>query len=105
MSGYGKKVTKQGALTSWRSQREGPIRTQDESDQTRDTYNLEMAEGGTLSGHRKTATKQGVLTNWRPHRERLVRTQKECNQAGGTHNLETAEEHQEKPPVLARGNY
>ena len=36
-SGHRKKATKQGALTNWRSQREGQVRTQKESNQTRGT--------------------------------------------------------------------
>ena len=46
-SGYGKKVTKQGALTSWRPQREGQVRIWKESNQMRSTHSLEMTEGGT----------------------------------------------------------
>ena len=46
-SGHGKKVTKKGALTNWRGQREGQVRTWKESDQARGTHVLEMAEGGT----------------------------------------------------------
>ena len=46
-SGHRKKVTKQGALTNWRWQREGQVRTRKESDQARHTHFLEMAEGGT----------------------------------------------------------
>jgi len=40
-------VTKQGELTLWRQQREGQVRAWKESNQARDTYFLEMAEGGT----------------------------------------------------------
>ena len=40
-------MTKQGALTLWRPQREGQVRTQKESDQTRGTHSLETTEGGT----------------------------------------------------------
>ena len=39
-SGHGKKVTKQGAPTSWRPQRNGQVRTWKESDQTRGTHIL-----------------------------------------------------------------
>jgi len=67
LSGDGKKLTEQGALTNWGPQREGLVRT------------------------RKEATKQGTLTNWRPQREGLVRTRKESDQARRTHSLETAE--------------
>ena len=47
LSGHGNKPTKQGALTSWKQQREGLVRTQKETDRARGTYVLEMAEGGT----------------------------------------------------------
>jgi len=46
-SGHGNKVTKQGALTFWRQQREGQVRTWKETDQVRSTHSLKMAEGGT----------------------------------------------------------
>ena len=46
-SGYRKKPSEQGALTSWRAQRGGQVRIQKETDQARSTHFLEMAEGGT----------------------------------------------------------
>ena len=48
-SGHRKKATKQGALTLWRQQREGQVRTQTwkESNQARGAHILETAEGGT----------------------------------------------------------
>jgi len=46
-SGHGKKLMEQGALTPWRPQREGQVRTHKESNQARGTHSLEMAEGGT----------------------------------------------------------
>ena len=42
-----KKATKQGALTDWRWQRKGQVRTWKESNQVRGPYRLEIAEGGT----------------------------------------------------------
>ena len=65
-SGHGKEVTEKGALTPWRLQREGQVRTWKESNQVRGTYSLETTEGGTWSGHGKKATEQGALTPWRP---------------------------------------
>ena len=102
MSVHGKKLTKQGALTSWRPQREQLVRTQKESNRAKHTHFLETAEGVThqdmegkqlsevhsqsgdrrgrdLSGHGKKLTKPGALTIWRPQREGLVRTQKESD--------------------------
>ena len=46
-SGYGKKAIKQGALTAWRPQRQGKVRTWKENDQARGTYSLETVEAGT----------------------------------------------------------
>jgi len=89
LSGHRRKATEQGALTSWRLQREGFVRTQKGSNRARHTHFLETAEGGT-SGHRKKLTEQGALTNWRPQMERLVRTRKESDRARHTHFLETA---------------
>ena len=67
LSGHRSKPTKQGALTSWRQQREGLVRTQKETDRARCTHCLETAERGTYQGT------------------------KETNRAWGTHSLETAE--------------
>jgi len=98
-SGHRKKLTEQGALTNWRPQREGQIRTQKETDQARGTHRLEITERGTSqdmernqpseghplpgdsrrrdkSGHRNKPTKQGALTLWRQQREGQVRTWK-----------------------------
>jgi len=86
MSGHRKKPTMQRALTSWRPQREGYVRTQKETSQARGTHFLKTTEGGTcqdternqptkghslsgdhrgrnMSGHRKKPTNQGALTN------------------------------------------
>ena len=64
LSGHRKKLTNQGALTLWRQQREGLVRTWKETDQLRRTHTLETAEGG-LVGTRKKMTNRGTLTNWR----------------------------------------
>jgi len=37
-SGHGKKATEQGALTNWKPQMEGQVRTQKESNQVRGTH-------------------------------------------------------------------
>ena len=112
LSGHRNKPTERGALTAWRWQKEGLVRKRKETDRTRRTHELGMAEGGTcqdtesnrpseahslpedgvrrdLSGHRKKPTERGTLTAWRRRRERLVRTQNECDRARGTHNLES----------------
>src|SRR5205807_1458902 len=47
LSGHGKKLTKREALTSWRWQREGLVRTRKENNEGRGTHKLEMAEGWT----------------------------------------------------------
>ena len=53
-SGHRKKVTEQGALTPWRPQRGGQVRTQKESDQARGTHILETTDGkGDKAGHIK----------------------------------------------------
>ena len=103
-----------GALTNWRRQREGLVKTPKEMDRPRRTHHLKTAEGGTgqdmernrrskghslpgddrgrdLLGHGKKSTKRGALTNWRWQIEGLVRTGKETDQARGTHVLETIE--------------
>ena len=114
MLGHRKKPTNQGALTDWRPQREGQVRTQKETNQPRGTHFLETTKGetcqdtersqpskghsisgdhrgGDKSGHRKKPTKQGALTNWRPQKGGHVRTQKETNQPRGTYRLEITE--------------
>ena len=85
LSGQRKKLTKQGALTTWRRQREEFVRTLKEIDRARGTHVLETADNGTcqdtegnrpskghslpgdgrgrdLSGHRKEPTQRRVLT-------------------------------------------
>jgi hypothetical protein len=114
LSGHGKNPTDRGALTSWRRQREEPVRTRKGPDRPRRTHFLETAEGGTcqgtersrstkahslpgesggreLSGHRKKATKRDGLTNWRRERKGPVRTRKENDRLRRTHKLETAQ--------------
>ena len=114
LSGHGKKQTEQGALTSWRRQREGLVRIRKETDRSRCTHKLETAEGGTcqdrernrpseldllpgdgrgrdLSEQGKKQTRRGTLTSWTRQRDELVRAQKETERARHTHKLETAE--------------
>src|SRR6267142_726512 len=89
-SGHGKNLTERGALTNWRAQTDGQVRTRKESDRARGTHRLESADGQTSqdterirpseghsqtgehrwtdkSGHRKNLTERGALTNWRAH--------------------------------------
>ena len=47
LSEHGKNATEQGALTAWRQQREGFVRTGKEKDRARRTHYLETADGGT----------------------------------------------------------
>ena len=114
LSGHGKKSTDRGALTNWRRQREGIVRTRKEIDQPRRTHILETEEGGNcqdtkrnrpteahshsgdgrgrdLSGHGKKSIDRGALTPWRRQREGLVRTRKGIDRPRHTHKLETAE--------------
>ena len=92
LSEHGKKPTDRSALTAWRRQREGLVRTRKETDQPRHTHILETAveetcqnternrpteahshpgdgRGRDLSGNRKKPAEQGTLTNWRWQRE------------------------------------
>ena len=94
LSGHRKKSLERGALTSWRRQREGLVKTQKDTDRAMRTHQLEMAEGGTcqdsqkdqssdahslpgdgrgrdLSGHRKIPTERGTLTFCRWQRRDL----------------------------------
>ena len=107
MSGLGKKQTDLDALTSWRRQREGLVRTRKETGRPRRTHVLETAEGGTcqdtersrpseagshsrdgrgrdLSGDGKKPTDRSALTFWRRQREGLVRTWKETERGALT---------------------
>jgi hypothetical protein len=94
LSRHGKKLTEQGALTSWRQQREELVRAWKETDRARRTHVLETAaaRGRDLSGHGKKPTERGALTFWRRRRKGLVRIRKEIDRARRTHQLETAEE-------------
>ena len=63
-SGYGKNPTEREALTNWRPNRGGQVKTWKESDRVRGTHTLETASGGTSqeSGHEKNPTERGALT-------------------------------------------
>ena len=114
LSGHARKPTNRGALTNWRWQREGLVRTCKETDRLRHTHSLETAERGTcqdtqgnrqtevhslsgdsrgrdLSGHARKPTDRGALTLWRWQMKGLVRTCKETDRPRCTHKLETAE--------------
>ena len=78
------------ALTPWRRQKEGQVRTQKKRPSKRHSLSGN-GRGRDKSGHGKKVTEQGVLTGWRRQREGQVRTQKQSDQARGTHELETAE--------------
>ena len=78
LSGHGKKVTKQGAPTSWRPHWEELVRTGKESDGARGTHSL-ATSGVTCQGMERKRIQQGALTAWRPHWEGLIGTWKESN--------------------------
>ena len=59
MSGHRKKPTNQGALTLWRPQREGHVRTQKETNQPRGTHKLETTEGGTCQDTERNQPTKG----------------------------------------------
>ena len=105
LSRHRKKPTEQVALTSWRQQREGLVKTWKEIDQAWGTHVLETAERGTyqdtdrnrpskghshpgdsrgrdLLGHRKKLTERGVLTAWRRQREGLIRARRKPTERG-----------------------
>ena len=48
LSGHGNKSTDRGALTNWRRQREGLVRTRKEANRARRTHQLETADGRTF---------------------------------------------------------
>jgi hypothetical protein len=113
-SGHGMNPTNRGALTLWRAQTAGQVRTRKESEQTRGTHILESADRGTSqdtrrirasdghslsgerrprdkSGHGKNPSERRALTNWRAQTEGQVRTRKESERPRGTHFLESAD--------------
>lgn len=65
--GHGNKLNKQRALTNWRAQREGKVRTQ----------------------HKLSEREE--LTSWRTQREGQIKTPKQNEKARGTHQLERIE--------------
>jgi hypothetical protein len=98
-SGHGKEASERGALTDWRAQKNGLVRTWKGSERAKGTHFLESAEectgqdmemkraseGHSLpgerrrmdwSGHGKEANERGVLTDWRAQRNGLVRGRK-----------------------------
>jgi len=69
---------------------DGQVRTQIESEQVRDTHQLESTDRQTdKSGHRRNPSKHRALTNWRAQMDGQVRTWKESEQVRGTHQLES----------------
>ena len=90
-SGHRKKGTKQGALTSWRSQREGQGRTWKESNQARGTHFLETTEGGEVRTWKESDQARGTHFLETTEGGGQVKTQKESDQARGTHILEITE--------------
>jgi hypothetical protein len=62
LSEYAKKLAERGALTLWRRQRKGFVRTQEETNHLRVTHSLEMAKED-LSGHGKKQIERGALTS------------------------------------------
>ena len=59
LSGQVKKVIEGGALTSWRRQKEGLVRTRQESNRGKGTRRLETAEGGTCQNTERKRTNKG----------------------------------------------
>ena len=53
LSEQGEKATEQGALTSWRREKEGLVTTWKESDRIKGTHSLERAEGDTCQDRGK----------------------------------------------------
>src|SRR6267142_1892517 len=89
-SGHGNNPTERGALTSWRAQTDGQVRTWKQSDRARGTHLLEDA-GTNKSGHRNKPTERGALTNWRAQTDEQVRTEKQSDRVRSTHGLERAD--------------
>ena len=111
---HGKNPSELGALTNWRAQTDGHVRTWKESERVRGTCRLESTDGWTyqdleriraskgysltgerrrtdMSGHGKNPSEQGALTDWRVRTDGRVRTWKESERARGTHRLESAD--------------
>ena len=88
--GYGNKLTKRGALTLWRRQRDGVVRTWKGIERARGHSLSEDHRERDLLGYRKRPTKREALTLWRRQREGFVRTRKEADRGRGTNFLETA---------------
>ena len=89
LSEHEKNPTERGRLTSWRRQRQGPVRTRKESDQARCTHFLETAE------KRPIRTRKEIHEQRRTHVLEtvdggIVRTRKKTGRASHTHQLETA---------------
>src|SRR6266850_173067 len=99
-SGHGRNPSEQGALTPWKAQTDGQVRTWKEYKQVRGTHFLESADGWTSqdmegiraseghslpgecrwmdkSGHGRNPSERGALTNWRAQTDGQVRTRKE----------------------------
>jgi len=99
-SGHGRNPSERGALTNWRAQMDGQVRTRKESKRVRGTHELESADGRTSqdtegiqaseghsqtgehrwtdkSGHGRNLSERGALTTWRAQMDGQVKTWKE----------------------------
>jgi len=90
-SGHRNKLSKQGALTFWRVQRERQVRTQKQTEQARGTHILESAEGETSQDtETNRASKGHSPTGECRGRDKSGHRNKPSKQRG-THSLESAE--------------
>jgi hypothetical protein len=106
--------SERGALTSWRAETEGQVRTRKDFEQAKGTHVLESADRGTSedteriqaseghsrtgerrprhkSGHGMNPSERGAPTDWRAQTKGQVRTRDESERARGTHFLESAD--------------
>jgi hypothetical protein len=59
MSRHRKKVSEQGELTNYRSQRKGQVKTPEQSQRKRDTYSLSRADGATSDDTKRKPASEG----------------------------------------------
>src|SRR6266850_923481 len=94
VSGHGKNTTKQGALTNWRVQTDGQVRTWKKSVLSKGHSQTGEHRWMDKSGHRKNTTKQGALTDWRVQSaDRQTSQDMEIIQMSKGHSL--SEEHRQ----------
>ena len=91
LSGHERNPTARDALTSWRRQKEGLVRSREETNRPRPTHKLETAEGGTCQDTERHQQTEAHSLPGDGRRRDFVRTHKKPDWLRCAHQLEMVE--------------